>query len=116
MAWTVDFYEEEDGSAPVEDFFLRLPMEHRAKVLAIVKRLEQLGPALPFPYSSQVRGKLRELRTQQGKDRIRVLYFGDKRRWFILLHAFVKRTEKLSEADIQLAERRMHAHHQRLEK
>ena len=48
MAWTVEFYEEEDGSAPVEDFLAHLPLEHRAKALAIVKLLEEKGPSLPF--------------------------------------------------------------------
>jgi len=113
MAWTVDFYEEEDGSAPVEGFLAELPKKHRAKALAIVRLLEEAGPTLPFPYSSQVRGKIRELRTQQGKDRIRILYFADKERHFILLHAFIKRTGKLSQKDIQIAERRMKKHEQK---
>ena len=112
MTWTVEFYEEEDGSAPVEKFLAQLPREHRGKALAIVKLLEEAGPILPFPYSSQVRGKIRELRTQHGKDRIRILYFADKQRRFILLHAFLKRAEKLSEHDIATAERRMKKHEQ----
>ena len=110
MAWTVEFYEEADGAAPVEQFLMRLSKQHRAKALAVIKRLEEVGPALPFPYSSQVRGKLRELRTQHGKDRIRILYFADARRWFILLHGLIKRTGKLSESDIGIAERRMLNH------
>ena len=116
MAWTVEFYEEEDGSAPVEDFISRLPLEHKAKALAIVKRLEEVGPTLPFPYSSQVKGKLRELRTQQGKDKIRILYFADKRRRFILLHALIKRADKLSKSDIRIAEQRMNEHNERSER
>ena len=114
MAWTVEFYERPDGRAPVEEFLSSLPVGHRAKALAIVKRLEEVGPALPFPYSSQVKGKIRELRTQQGKDRIRILYFADKRRWFILLHAWIKRTDKLSSSDIRIAEQRMAEHNERL--
>jgi hypothetical protein len=77
--------------------------------------LEQEGPNLPFPYSSQVRGKLRELRTQQGRDRLRILYFGDAKRVFILLHGIVKRTAKLTEEDIGIAEARMRLHCKRLE-
>src|SRR5260370_11787378 len=70
------------------------------------------GPNLPFPYSSQVRGKLRELRTQQGKDRLRVLYFGDARRVFVLLHGMVKRSAQLPEEDIRVAQARMERHEQ----
>jgi len=31
MTWTVDFYEEQDGSAPVEEFLETLPGKHKAK-------------------------------------------------------------------------------------
>ena len=115
MPWTVEFYEEEDGRAPVEEFLAQLSKQHRNKALAIVRQLKEAGPTLPFPYSSQVKRKIRELRTQQGKDRIRILYFADKERRFILLHAFIKRTAKLSERDIETAERRMKKHERKIE-
>src|SRR5229473_8614881 len=68
MAWQVEFFTDERGEAPVEEYLTSLPVQHRAKMLALIKMLEQEGPNLPFPYSSQVRGRLRELRSQQGKD------------------------------------------------
>jgi len=115
MAWRVDFFVDERGHAPVEEYLTGLPVSHRAKELALIKMLEQEGPNLPFPYSSQVRGKLRELRTQQGKDKLRILYFGDARRVFVLLHGIVKRTAQLAEGDIRVAEGRMDLHGRRLE-
>ena len=116
MKWAVEFYEEEDGTAPVEQFLLSLAVEQKAKALAIVRLLEESGPGLPFPYTSQVRGKIRELRTQRGKDKIRILYFADNRRWNILLHGLIKRSDKLSEKDIEIAEQRMKKHNERLVK
>jgi hypothetical protein len=115
MSWQVDFFVDERGHAPMEEYLASLPVQHRAKVLALIKILEQEGPNLPFPYSSQVRGKLRELRTQQGKDKLRILYFGDARRVFVLLHDIVKRSAKLPEEDIRIAEARMELHRRRLE-
>jgi hypothetical protein len=115
MSWQVDFFMDERGSAPVEEYLTSLAVQHRAKMLALIKMLEQEGPNLPFPYSSQVRGKLRELRTQQGKDKLRILYFGDARRVFVLLHGIVKRSAKLPEEDIRMAEARMELHGRRLE-
>ncbi len=56
------------------------------------------------------------MRTQQGKDRLRILYFGDAKRRFILLHGIVKRTAKLPEEDIRIAEARMQLHNKRLER
>jgi len=114
MPWQVDFFVDERGSAPVEEFLAGLPLSHRAKLIALVKMLEQEGPNLPFPYSSQVRRKLRELRTQQGKDRLRILYFGDANRVFILLHGIVKRSAELPEEDIRIAEQRMDSHNRRI--
>jgi hypothetical protein len=85
-------------------------------VLALIRLLEEQGPSLPFPYSSQVRGKLRELRTRFGDERLRVLYFADRRRVFILVHGFTKRTETIPTRDIDQAEARMNTHIARQEK
>ena len=74
------------------------------------------GPNLPFPYSSQAAGKIRELRTQYDKDKIRILYFADARRVFILLHGFVKRSAKLPPSDLAKAEARMARHNQQVSK
>src|SRR6266478_3843858 len=105
MSWQVDFFVDERGNAPVEEYLTSLPLQHRAKALALIKMLEQEGPSLPFPYSSQ----------QQGKDKLRILYFGDAKRVFVLLHGIVKRTAKLPEEDVRVAEARMELHRRRLE-
>lgn len=116
MAWQVDFYVEDDDSAPVEEFLDSLPERVRAKALAVIKLLEKEGPRLPFPYSSQVEGQIRELRTQYAKEKIRILYFGDSRRVFVLLHGIIKRTEKLSDSDKRTADLRMNSHLDRLKR
>lgn len=116
MTWQVDFFVDERGDAPVEEFLVGLPLNHRAKAIALIKMLKQEGPNLPFPYSSQVSGRLRELRTQQGKDRLRILYFGDPNRVFVLLHATIKRSAKLPEEDIRIAEQRMKLHGRSMER
>ncbi len=116
MAWKVDFYEDGDGNAPVEEFLESLPDKQKAKLIALLKILEQQGPDLPFPYSSGVEGKIRELRTQFGKTNLRVLYFADKNRAFILLHGVVKDTAKLEKSDIAKARERMEDHNKWLEK
>jgi hypothetical protein len=103
MAWQVDFFVDERGDAPVEEYLTGLPVQHRAKLLALITMLEREGPNLPFPYSSQVRGKLR------------ILYFGDAKRVFILLHGIVKRSARLPEEDIRIAVARMELHARRLE-
>ena len=105
--WQVGFYEREDGGCPVEDFLNELGKPPRAKVLALIQLLAEQGPTLPFPDSSQVHGKIRELRTRYGRERLRVLYFGASTRERVLLHGFVKRSPKTPEQDIRIAEVRM---------
>ena len=104
--WTVEFYED-DADYPVRTFLDGLEARRRAKVLAIIKLLEERGPTLPFPYSSQIEGKLRELRTHYGEEQYRVLYYGAVDRVFVLLHAFAKRTKKTPRGEIELANERM---------
>ena len=114
MTWKVDFYEE-DGKAPVEEYLDDLAQQQRAKVLALINELEKHGPTLPFPYSSQVEGKLRELRTKFGKTRLRVLYYADANQVFQLLHGIIKNTEKLEKSDIGTGNERMGKHQKRVQ-
>ena len=116
MEWAVDFYQQADGGVPVEEFLGSLRTEGRAKALALIQALKMHGPSLPFPYSAQVAGKIRELRTQFGREKIRILYFADARRVFVLLHGFVKRTPKLEPGELAKAAARLQDHNQRLSK
>ena len=116
MAWPVEFYEDAEGNAPVEEFLDGVTEKQRTKLLALIKKLREYGPTLPFPYSSQVEGKLRELRTRMGKTRLRILYFGDAKQVFMLLHGVVKDTEKLEESDIREGRTKMTNHENRLKK
>jgi phage-related protein len=105
--WAVAFYESEEEGTPVAAFLDALEPPRRAKVLAMIRLLEEQGPALPFPYSSQIRGRLRELRAHFGREQYRVLYFGAPGRVFVLLHGFVKRTAQTPSRDIDIGEARM---------
>ena len=105
--WPLELYEDQDGTSPVRNFINAFPKEKRAKLLAIVDLLSDKGPTLQFPFSSHVRGKVRELRTHYGKDHYRILYAATGRRGFVLLHAVLKRSASLAQRDIRLAERRL---------
>lgn len=102
-------YESPDEGRPVEGFLLALDRPRRQVVVAVIRMLQEQGPTLPFPYSSQVRGRLRELRAHYGRTHYRVLYFGAPNRAFVLLHAFQKRSDRAPEGDIATGERRMEA-------
>ncbi len=107
MAWRVEFYVDKTSRRPVKYFLENMPADHLGKVLQVLKMLEERGPHLPFPYSSQVEGPLRELRVHYGRTLYRVLYYGDIRRTFVLLHILAKRTAKLPRQDVLIALQRM---------
>lgn len=107
MSWDIEYYEDLNAFCPVEEFLDRLSIKERARIFQAIQLLEEFGPTLAFPFSSQVEGRLRELRTQHGKARFRILYYADMNRSFVLLHAIRKQTEKLGERDKKIALDRM---------
>jgi len=107
MAWLVEFYEDVGGGRAVEEFLEALPAGHVGKVLQVLQMLEERGPHLPFPYSSQIEGRLHELRVHYGRTLYRILCDGDTQRTFVLPHAFEKRTQAAPAEDVALARKRM---------
>jgi phage-related protein len=112
--WKVDFYREGDGSFPVRNWMESLPEDIRGKVIARIDLLKQGGPTLDYPYTSQIEGRLREVRLRMGKTRYRVLYFFDEERTAVLLHGFTKNTATVEETDKRIGRGRMAKHEVRL--
>lgn len=107
MDWTVEYYRDSKGNEPVADFMDSLPIETQAKVFRLVELLAGHAVLLKEPYTRKVRGKIRELRIKDSQGAVRVLYFTYTGRRFILLHGFVKKTDKTPKRDIEIAEKRM---------
>lgn len=105
--WNYEFYQDEEGNEPVKDFILSLDAKKRGKLLQIIQILSEFGHNLPFPYSSQVEGKIRELRAHYGRSLYRILYYCDSEGVFILLHAFEKRAKRVPEKELKIAMDRM---------
>jgi len=101
-------YRAADGGEPVLEFLAGLDAKPRAALKRQIDRLNDLSdtvPHLPFPHSAQVEGELRELRCHMGSDHYRVLYRRSKR-LIVLLHVFPKKTGKLPQTDIKIAQER----------
>lgn len=99
------YYRERSGREPVREFLQALDASGREAVAWAVELLNAMSvndPPLPFPYSSQVVGELRELRCHAGRRHIRVLYRRSER-LFILLHAFEKRSRQVPATDVAIA-------------
>lgn len=83
MAWEVEFTDE------FGTWWDTLTENQQDDLRYSVGLLEELGPSLGFPHSSQIKGSryggMRELRTQSGGRHFRTLYMFDPRRAAILL-------------------------------
>jgi phage-related protein len=105
--WTIEYYKDPNGKEPVIEFFDSLSPKTRAKVVRLVDLLSNYGVLLREPYTKQIRGKIRELRIKDNQGAVRILYFTYTGKRFILLHGFIKKTDKTPLRDIEIAEKRM---------
>lgn len=99
----IEFYDKEDGNCPVEDYLETLEPKLKAKTLRTIDLLETNGISLRAPYSKHIKDGIFELRTKQGSDITRVLYFfyfGNKA---ILTNGFTKKNQKLPKSELSLA-------------
>lgn len=101
--WGIEVAEE------VRSWLDGLAANQRAKAEALIDLLAEMGELLPFPYSSHLGGKLRELRLQFGRDRERITYYPASGRRFVLLTVF-RKTKRQETTEVERAERAMKTH------
>ena len=107
MDWEIEYYQKENGEIPVELFLLSLESKLRAKAYSDILLLKRLGINIRAPYSAPVKGDkykgLFELRTKFSSDITRIFYFLFDKNKFVLLHGFVKKTDKTPERELERA-------------
>ena len=103
MTWTVEILNE-----AVEAELLRLPVDMQAGFARLVERIMAVGlERIREPHVKHLDGKLWEMRLT-GRDGIaRALYVTATGRRIIVLHAFVKKSQKTPAAALALAMTRM---------
>lgn len=103
--YNVYFYRKEDGSCPVIDFLDALDSKMRVKVFEGIALLKMNGPKLREPYSKAMGDGLFELRTKQGSNITRVLYFFFDGQQIVMTNGFVKKTQKTPQSEISTAKK-----------
>lgn len=100
--WTIAFH-----SRRVEFEILALPPGLLARFLRYAERMEMYGPDLGMPHTRAMGGGLFELRLKAAEGIARVLYCTVADRRVVVLHQFVKKTEKTPPRELDIARRRM---------
>jgi phage-related protein len=101
----VAFYCTADGNEPARDFLKSLTREDRREVGADLYTLQTEWP-IGMPLVRSLNKGLWELRSDLG-DRIARLMFCFHQRRIIVLHGFIKKSQKTPQADLDLAIKRL---------
>lgn len=103
--YEVDYYQDETGKCPVKAFIDELDPKMRVKVFGRLELLERYGVQLGMPFSRHLDDGIFELRTVQGNNITRILYFFYVEQRVILTHGFVKKTQKTPAREIERAKK-----------
>jgi phage-related protein len=103
MHWTV-----ETLNAAVDAEIAALPKGLRARLARLVDLVEAYGlEALHAPRAKHLEGKLWELRVKGGEGIARAVYVTVSGRRLVILHAFVKKTDKTPKKALSTARQRL---------
>lgn len=102
MNWEVTFY-----SAALEEELLQLPAGFIARFLRYAERMETYGPDLGMPHTRAMGKGLFELRLKAAEGIARVFYCTLVGRRIVMLHQFIKKSEKTPPKELEIAKRRM---------
>jgi phage-related protein len=106
------FYRTEAGGEPVREWLRSLSQEDRKRIGEDIKTVE-FGWPVGMPVCRPLGERIYEVRTSLGQNRIaRVLFYIDRRGRMVLLHGFIKKTQKTPREDLDLAKSNK-AKHQR---
>lgn len=102
VEYSISYY-----SASVQEEILNLPDTLAARYVVLTRRMLALGPNLGEPHSKAFGDGLFELRLKGAEGIARVFYGTLVGRRIVMLHSFVKKSQKTPRRELDIAERRL---------
>lgn len=102
MSWTIKYYSEN-----VQQEIMSLPDGIQARYIHYTNRMLRHGPNLGMPHSRAMGGGLFELRMKAPEGIGRVFYCTLIEQTIVMLHTFVKKTQKTPASELAVARERM---------
>lgn len=102
----VKFFKNESGAEPVREWLLELSKEDRKILGADIKTVE-FGWPIGMPVCRPLGGGLYEVRSHLSSNKIGRVIFTLHKSEMILLHAFIKKTQTIQNADLELSIKRL---------
>lgn len=104
------FFRTDGGGEPVRNWLKSLLPEDRKRIGEEIKTVE-FGWPVGMPVCKALGDGMYEVRSSLTHNRIaRVLFYIDRRSRMVLLHGFIKKTQKTPEDDLQLAKNNKSKH------
>jgi phage-related protein len=102
-----DWIKRPDGTSEFVDFVSSLPVKDRAKFYAVITKVEEYGleMAKKMKWVKKLREGIFELRSKQGNDIQRALYFHEVENRYLITHGFTKKTDKVPDSEIEHSKR-----------
>lgn len=102
MRYTIEFFNDS-----VQSEIMSLPTTLAARFISLADRMELHGPNLGEPHTEAFGGGLFELRLKGAEGIARVFYCTLVGRRIVMLHCFIKKTQKTPLREKRLAEARL---------
>lgn len=102
MSWSIEY-----ACGDVEQFVLALPPGLRAKYFHLTDLMLEFGANLGMPHTRAMSGGLFELRVKGNEGIARVLYCTLVGRRIVMLHGFIKKSQKAPSKELNIARRRL---------
>lgn len=107
--WKIEYYVEENGRNPVDDFLEGLDKGTHARFLWSLEQVRVRNVIAREPLVRHVEGKIWEIREESKTNIYRILYIFFTGKRIVLLHGFVKKTQKLPRKELEIALRRLNS-------
>jgi phage-related protein len=91
----------------VQEGIMRLPLKLQARYIGLTERMIKYGPHLGLPHTESFGGGLFELRLKSPEGIARVFFCMKVGREIVMLHSFIKKTQKTPEKELKIAKLRM---------
>ena len=102
MQFTIHYYSE-----AVQADVMDLPVTLAARYIALSRRMTVSGPNLGEPHTKAMGDGLFEMRLKGAEGIARVLYCTLVERRIVVLHSFIKKTDKTPRQDLLLSRKRL---------
>ncbi|BEI38422.1 MAG: type II toxin-antitoxin system RelE/ParE family toxin [Burkholderiaceae bacterium] len=102
MRYSIVYYSQE-----VQEEIMNLPVTLQARFIGLTDRMMEHGPNLGLPHTDAFGGGLFELRLKGAEGIARVFFCLIVKQQIVMLHSFIKKTQKTPDKELKLAKQRM---------